>query len=194
MSFSFSDSFFSRLQKLSDDFKEMYIKVKKCDFLFKVDGEDIHAHRLILENRSPVFAAMLSHDTKENQTGEVSIKDMDVIALEAILLYLYSGETKVLTSNNVYRIYAAADRYDIQDVKKMCSKYIIQNLSVESVCDVIKFAEMHHDEQMGNSAREYFKDNADKVLESKNWDTFVKENHNISVELLASIVKTMYRK
>lgn len=174
---------------MSDNLKEIYQKGKKTDFTLKVGDENIRAHRMILETRSPVFAAMLNHDTKENQTSEVCIEDLDKSAVESVLSYIYSGDIDDLTTENALSVYAAADKYDIKNMKEVCVKFIMHNLSAKWVCDVIKFADLYNEEGVGRRAREYFTENADEILDSDNWKSFIKENSLLGVELLSSIVK-----
>lgn len=143
---------------------------------------------MILEARSPVFAAMFAHDTKENQTGEICINDLENSTIDYILKYMYSGDIERLSTENVLSVYGAAEKYDIQDIKDMCSEYIHRKLSVDWVCDVIKFAEFYQNEEISRRAREYFRENARKILKTEKWKTFAKENHDISVELLGSVV------
>lgn len=182
--FFFSESYFNRLQDVSDNLKEMYQKGKKTDFTLKVNGEIIRAHRMILETRSPVFSAMLNHDTLENQTGEVTIEDMDKSAMDDILCYIYSGDIDKLTTENALPLYAAADKYDIKDVKKMCVQFILHNLSAEWVCDIIKFAGLYNEEEVARRAREYFEENSGEILHSDKWKSFVKENPDIVLNFL----------
>lgn len=162
----------------------MYQTEKKTDFTLNVNGEIIRAHRMILETRCPVFAAMLNHDTLENQTGEVTIEDLDKSAMDDILVYIYSGDIDKLTTENALSLYAAADKYDIKDVKKMCVKFILRNLSVEWLCVIIKFASLYNEEEIADRAREYFKGNAGEILHSDKWKSFVKENSDIVLSFL----------
>lgn len=155
----------------------------------KVDGKSIAAHRMILEARSSVFAAMFNQGTTENKTGEVSIIDVDLNTMYYILMYMYTGDIGNPTTENVLSLYTAAEKYDIKDIKDICSDFIISNLSVDWVCDVIKFAELYQDAEIGRHAREYFKENARKVLNTEKWKNFAKENHAISVELLGYVVQ-----
>lgn len=184
-----SGSIFCRHQELSDDLKEIYADGKSTDFLLKIDGNDIPVHRMILKKRSPVFAAMFNHDTKENQTGEVSIVDIDGSAMELIVEYMYTGDFDNLTTENVLSVYAAAEKYDIKYVKELCSEFILRHLSMEWVCDVIKFAELYKIKKIALHAREYFKENVRKIMKTENWKTFVKENQDISIDLLETVVK-----
>lgn len=168
--------------------KEIYEKGKRTDCSFKVDEDNIPAHRIILETRSPVFAAMFNHDTKENETGEIAIDDIDKDTIKDILEYIYSGDMKELKMEKALSAYAAAEKYDINNVKELCSEFIVRNLSVECVCDVIKFGELYQNEKIGLRAREYFKENVRKIIKTDKWTTFAKENHDISIELFGCVV------
>lgn len=182
---------------MSDNLKEIYVKAKRPDILLKLDEGNIYAHRLILETRSPVFAAMFSHDTKENQTGEICIDDINQKVMEFILIYMYSGQSRFfenLTTENAIAVYDAAEKYDIKDVKETCLTFIAQNLTVECVLDVIQFTELYQIEELGDCARKFFRENAGQILETEKWKTFAKENHDIGMELLGSLVKTLLPK
>lgn len=154
-----------------------------------MSGENIGAHRIILETRSPVFEAMLKQDTKENETGEVVIEDLDKSTIDAILAYIYSGDIGELTTEKALSLYAAAEKYDIKNVKKVCVRFILHNLSVEWVCDIIKFADLYNEKEVGRRAREYFSKNAGEVLDSDKWRSFIRDSPHMGVELLSSIVK-----
>lgn len=166
----------------------MYIEETNTDCVLKFDEEDIPVHSMILAARSPVFAAMFNHDTKEKQTGEVAIVDVAASAMEDILQYMYTGDIDNPTTENVLPLYAAAEKYDITDVKKICSEFVLRNLSVEWVCDVIEFSELYRDEKIRLHVREYFAENVRQIIKTEKWKMFVKENHDISIELLQSVV------
>ena len=64
------------------------------DVILSVDGKDFHVHKFVLSFRSPVFAAMFSHqNTKESQEGRVIIEDVPEKEFEAFLEHLYFYET-----------------------------------------------------------------------------------------------------
>lgn len=143
---------------------------------------------MILEKRSSVFAAMFKHDTKENETGEISIVDIDKSTMEDLLEYIYTGDIKQLRMEKALSLYGAADKYDINNVKEICSEFIVRNLSVDSVCDVIKFSKLYQVEKIECPAKEYFKKNVREVIKTDKWLTFAKENHDISLELFDCVV------
>jgi speckle-type POZ protein len=82
------------------------------DVTFNVRGQKFAAHKAILSMRSPVFAAMFLHPTKEMQTGEVEVDDIDPNVFQEVLRYMYTGLTR-LTAMDVTApaLLVAADKY-----------------------------------------------------------------------------------
>lgn len=137
---------------------------------------------------------MFCDATKINEEGEVIIEDVDFSTMDHLLLLMYSEDINKLTCNNALSLFAAAVKFDIKDAKEMCSEFIIRNLSVEWVLDVITLAKLYQEEAIGLRCREYFKENVHKILETDNWKRFAEENPGISVELLATTVKNLCQK
>lgn len=178
-----------RLHNVSNNLKEIYVNSHRNDVVLNVDGEQIPAHKMILESRSPVFSAMFSHDMKENRTGEVDIRDIDLKSFGCVLSFMYCGEIDWLSTENACSIYSAAEKYDLPELKKLALVFIRENLSPDWVCDVIKFADLYREEEIGETARKFFKENAAKVLETDHWKTFSMENHEIAMDLVVTAFK-----
>jgi len=69
--------------------------------LFVEDGQgekrEFHAHKAILTVRSPVFAAMFSHDcTQESVQNLVNITDIKPEVLSLLLIFIYTGKIEQL--------------------------------------------------------------------------------------------------
>lgn len=62
------------------------------------DGVELRAHTLILCSRSPVFSAMFSHDTKENQEKRVVIQDIFSSAAAGLLEFMYTDTVSDITT------------------------------------------------------------------------------------------------
>lgn len=61
-----------------------------ADVTFKVEDEEMKAHRLVLSTRSPVFAGMLRADMRENQEGVVTVQDVRAPVFRALLWFIYT--------------------------------------------------------------------------------------------------------
>lgn len=57
------------------------------DVTLVVDGADLHAHRVILAARSPVFKAMFAHKMSEALQGTVLISDVSLPVFRELLTY-----------------------------------------------------------------------------------------------------------
>ena len=76
-----------------DDLTGLYEKKIGCDFKISIQGQDFPCHKSILMARSSVFAAMLSHDTKEAQQAKVKVNDSNDKAIKQMLHFIYTGTT-----------------------------------------------------------------------------------------------------
>lgn len=190
----FSGSLFDRYEKISGTLREIYTKEKSCDVRLKAKRSIIRAHQFFLATRSPVFHAMFCDATKRTEEGFLLIEDVDFNTMDNLLLLMYSGDMNKLTRDKALPLYAAAEKFDIKDVKEMLSEFIVRNLSVEWVLDVIKETKSHQDETIGLRCREYFKENAHEILQTDNWKRFAEENPGLSVDLLSTTVKLLSTK
>ena len=84
--------------------------MKHSDVTINVTGQQFRAHKVILATRSPVFAAMFEHPSKENMTGIVDIADIEVNVFKELLRYIYTGQVPSLRMDEVAAgLLAAAD-------------------------------------------------------------------------------------
>ena len=80
------------------------------DFKIVCQGKILPVHRSILSCSSSVFHPMLTNDTLENQTGQLTIEDMEPDIVEEMVSYIYTGTVKDL-DNKAMDLFVAADRF-----------------------------------------------------------------------------------
>jgi speckle-type POZ protein len=56
----------------------LFDKMSFSDVNFNIGGREFPAHKSILTSRSPVFAAMFQHPTKENLSNQVVVEDINL--------------------------------------------------------------------------------------------------------------------
>lgn len=76
---------------------------------FLVHGKVFSAHRKLLQAKSPVFAAMFKHKTKESRERSVEITDIDAKVFEKLLMYIYKDKVNGLETYAV-PLWIAADK------------------------------------------------------------------------------------
>ena len=81
------------------------------DFKIISQGKIFHVHRNILACSSAVFHSMLTNDTMEKQTGQMTIEDMEPDTVEEMLNYIYTGTVKdPVLDRKAMDLFVAADR------------------------------------------------------------------------------------
>lgn len=146
------------------------------DVTLNVKGKEFRCHKNILAAHSPVFAAMLEHDTKEKATGVVNIDDYDPETFADFLHFMYSGSSQYLNSENVIDLYIVADKYQVTELSKASTMYMIKNMSLETFCDVMALSLRYHDKELSEVATKFFLENSIYIAKTAKWLTFMKEN------------------
>ena len=72
----------------------------------------------------------LPNNTSEN--NEINIEHMDFSTVTDMVKFIYSGKVKDLADKSDLLL-AAADKYDVKDLKSLCSNHLAANLSTDQV-------------------------------------------------------------
>jgi speckle-type POZ protein len=98
--------------------EELFEKMPLSVVTFNVRGRQFSAHKNILAIRSPVFSAMFQHPTKEMQTSELEVEEVNPDVFQEVLRYLYTGLTRSTTMDVMAPgLFAAADKYLLEMLK-----------------------------------------------------------------------------
>lgn len=178
---------FSETDSLSKNLKDLYTNEDCWDTVLLVQGKEFKVHKVILIARSPVFAAMFRHDTVEKQTGKVTINDCDPDSFQLFLEYLYSGRLEDMSSNSALHLYSTSDKYNVQELKTFCTKYLMQNLTVQNVCDVVTMADQYDDTSLLSSTQTFFNKNLKEILVTNEWVDLFKKNFRLANKLLVEM-------
>jgi speckle-type POZ protein len=141
------------------ELEELFDKMPLSDVTFIIRGQTFAAHKAILAMRSPVFAAMFLHPTKEVQTGEVKVDDIDPDVFQEVLRYVYTGLARSTTMDIMAPgLLAAADKYFMDQLKTRCETHLIRQMSVKNCLDLLALTITHHPaEHLKKFAIEYFR-------------------------------------
>lgn len=69
---------------------------KFTDLIVNVEDKEFHVHKAILCARSPVFAAMFEHETKEQDENRINIHGIEEDVFEVLLYHIYTGKVQSL--------------------------------------------------------------------------------------------------
>lgn len=153
---TFPDSYTKCEPTRLNGLETLFLSSEFSDVTLHIEGKNYPAHKNILAARSPVFKAMLTNDMKEKQTNHIEIKDMSKQVFTEMIRYIYTGQPQNLNTLSA-ELLAAADKYDLQDLKTMCEKDLYEKLSLETAVNTLMTAYMHHAENLKIQALQYIK-------------------------------------
>lgn len=169
---------------LSKNYKDLFISENCWDTILQVENKEFKAHRAILSARSTVFAAMFQHDTSEKQTGIVNIPDCDPDSFKTFLEYVYCGRLENISFDCALPLYAISDKYNVQELKSFCIKYLMHNITTENVCEIVILADAYDEASLFSAVQRYFNENFKKIVTTSDWENLLKKNFRLANKLL----------
>jgi BTB/POZ domain len=168
-------------RRLISDLNTLMDDKTNCDLQITVKKQKIDAHRSILTARSPVFAAMLKHDMSEKMTNSVTISDIDAPVFTKMLQFMYTGDCDVGTSAE--DLYAAADKYDIQDLKEMCEEQMQKNVNVDNAVRMLILSDARQSRNLKEHAIAFINQNAAALVKKPCWNELMKTHPHLITEI-----------
>lgn len=134
---------------LAADFEFMLREGIGTDVALYVGTEKkiIHAHRLVLSARSPVFRQMLLSSGMSEATadGEVVLTDVNSQVMDWFLHYLYTDSLAPELDGNdeaLCHILAVAHKYQVDSLVNRCIMGIVSNLTEDTACERLMMADL----------------------------------------------------
>ncbi|XP_015906186.1 speckle-type POZ protein homolog isoform X3 [Parasteatoda tepidariorum] len=150
------------------------LEKKEYSFVtLRTPSKEFVVDKAVLCSKSPVFHAMFEGQMKENDWTSIDIDDIDNNTMALLIQFLYFKPLEYLNWDDAVTLYYAADKYQIDSLKKECVVHLKKELSVENVCDAFFLADLHLDKDLMTCAQEYFSKNLKLVFTSKHWKDFL---------------------
>ncbi|XP_055347358.1 speckle-type POZ protein-like [Paramacrobiotus metropolitanus] len=153
--------------------------------LQSVDGTEFRVHRFQLMTHSPVFAAMLTHDSQEKQSGRCELADIDKETVEILVDYLYGGEAPKLTVSNAEKTLHMADQYQIMDLSAACEQILCDGVSVDNAVHLLILARQRNLTALTDAALAFIGDHMETVLH----DAAMEEIGKLDLQAIQAIMK-----
>lgn len=169
------------------------------DVVFIVAGEKFHAHKLVLTARSPVFRTEL-FDELMGDKQEIVVTDMEPRVFKAMLHFIYrdslvdeeiedtsSSSIPSVTNTLTAKLLAAADRYDLTRLRRVCESHLCKDISVNSVSRTLALADRYHATELKAVCLRFAAENLAAVMQSDGFE-YLKENcPSLQSELLKTV-------
>uniref|UniRef100_A0ACD5ZXP2 Uncharacterized protein n=3 Tax=Avena sativa TaxID=4498 RepID=A0ACD5ZXP2_AVESA len=184
-----------------------------ADVTFEVRGETFTAHRCVLAARSTVFRAQLFGPMREGTTSSViQIKDMEAELFRALLSFIYTGvfpdmgkddnmeehkaegveeEEKEEDVSWLQALFVAADRYDLQRLKRLCEDNLSEHIGLSSVASTLALAEQHVCHGLKDACLKFIQALSPcclgKVMETDGWEFIVTTYPSLLKEIITKV-------
>lgn len=105
-----------------DDFK---------DFTFNVGNQDFKIHKCVFAGKNEVLRTMFLSEFDESSKNSTKITDIIPEVFQVLVDFMYGNKEGFngKVKNFVYAVYAAAHKYQIEDLQEFCVEYVTENLT-----------------------------------------------------------------
>ena len=116
--------------------RSLWISKNNSDVCLRADGEDVHAHRLVLAARSPVFDRMFSTGMQETSSGTVNITDTSAPVVRLLCEFMYTAKFDDLTAldddTTLSSLIKVAAKYQVTDLLEVANREATRRLTHEN--------------------------------------------------------------
>ena len=177
---------FQLKKKLSHDFAKYLKDPDSSDVILYVDNVVYPAHKFVLLDRSPVFAAMFQHDMAESRMNAVDIPHIKINVFELALKFIYTGDVNGVELF-ASELLAFADQYQLEQLKDRCEDVMIDKLSHLNALNYLVLADLHYASKLKETAVEYINENKKMLTATPEMKDFAKSHSLLLLELYANI-------
>lgn len=166
------------------------------DVCFDVEGERMHAHKIILQARSPVFKALLTGPMKEGNDPYVTIKDVKAPVFKTLLYFAYSDKLPAELQDSklevpmAQHLLAAADRFQLIRLRCMCEQRLCDSVAVDTVATTLALAEQNNARELKRVCLEFVAKNLQAVMGTEGYEYMIETCPQLQSELLTVIATT----
>lgn len=144
----------------------MRLSQQLCDVTISIGQSTLHAHKVVLAACSPYFHAMFNNDMAERTKTDVTIHDLDPVALELLVDYSYKGEI-VITEENVQVLLPAASLLQMSCVREACCKFLLRQLHPSNCLGIRSFADTHACKDLYRKSHHFAIQNFEEVIQTE---------------------------
>lgn len=139
---------------LLEQVKRMKESTEIIDVVLVAEGEKFPCHKVVLAAFSPYFKAMFTCGLAECTQREVALCDISAESVAVILNYMYSAELH-LDNQNVQTVALSAYFMQMEDVFRMCEKYMMDHMDASNCVGIYYFANHIGAEDLADQAKKY---------------------------------------
>jgi hypothetical protein len=131
-------------------------------------GYYVNTHKGLLIHRSPYFYSMFATKFVESHTNEILIDELSIEAIQAILIYMYTGMIPTITPEICLEIYLSTHQFHLEELQPWLRSIIRENIDTSTVVPILDIAEMIGDTNMKRFCIHYIGKNYKQIATNDN--------------------------
>uniref|UniRef100_A0A914PCQ9 BTB domain-containing protein n=1 Tax=Panagrolaimus davidi TaxID=227884 RepID=A0A914PCQ9_9BILA len=150
------------------------------DIVFEIEGNKLYADKFILSINSSTFKSMLS-DRWISENDAIKIQTSKFDDFKRLLTFIYSGKCN-LTNENIFTMLDMAEFYQIEDLKKLCDKYLSKmELNISSIIRLFEISNKYSLIKMKKPIQNFIFQNFKTIVKS---DEFLNSEKSVVKEII----------
>ncbi len=178
-------------KQIGEQLGDLFTDKQLSDVKIECVGQTFDCHQTILAARSPVFMAMFQSNMREKETKKVAIDDFKAEVVSEMLNFIYTGKVSGKDISKIAtELLAAADKYQLELLKKLCEERLCSSLKVTNCVEYLVVGDMYQTFKLRRMALRLAAENVDSIIDTD----VVKDLFNQKPELALEVVKTLTKK
>jgi Leucine-rich repeat (LRR) protein len=161
------------IQKEAEKQQTLFIDINKFvmddsfkDFNIQIGDQIFPVHKFILAARSPTIAEIIKNNP---EVENLNLFDMPVEIFEKVLKYIYTDEYPTVDGLDLLRLYAAAGRLKITELKNFAASQILRTLNADNSIEVLKLSNKYEHEELRENSFDEIKKKFPKIPFKDKW-------------------------
>ena len=159
---------------------------QRSDIILSVGDEEFRAHKAILAERSPVFAAMFKHKMKEQIQDRIVITDIQQEVIREVLTFIYTYESPNIHSMAEELLFAA-DKYDLGKLKIMCLNILYSKLTPENAVNILILSDLHSANHLKTEIINFIGTCIADIKETHSWKNDMMKYPELVAEIISKL-------
>lgn len=165
--------------------EQLFLSENLSDIVFRVGGQLLHAHKVILSTASELFHVQFNEGVagamQYNRENPIVIENITPETFKEVLRYIYCRQVD-LTADNIVEIYSVSQKYLLNGLKSICKAFLMDILNEKTVLNILNTNRLCKLEDVDKLCLEIVKDNPIKFFKDENFLTLSQS----ALELIAS--------
>ena len=183
------DDIYHASLKEFDAYEKLFENSNNYDVYFKIEGQKLGAHKLILAARSQVFSSLFSSiDNDYQDISNIEITDIRFEAFKELLRFTYAGKVNRI-DELAHELLLAANRYRLDGLKAISEDALCNNLKSETVLNDLMLANMVNANRLKARAVEFISLQPEAIVNTPEFEEFAETDSRTAKDVVCAIFK-----